>query len=126
MTTLAKVGRSFGILLLAVTAWLGVRGIGEFSSGATLAQRIAATTHIAYGIAAITGVIGLLMRLPWAKWALWIWAVSATTITATMAPIVWGGAGWMAALLSGAAAIAVCLLIAWLCNLGEKEATTGV
>lgn len=125
MTTLAMVGRSFGILLLAVTAWLGVRGIGEFSSGATLAQRIAATTHITYGIAAITGVIGLLMRLPWAKWALWIWAVSAT-ITATMAPIVWGGAGWMAALLSGAAAIVVCLLIAWLCNLGEKEATTGV
>lgn len=100
-------------LALIAAAWLGIKeGIESLHGATTAGQRLAADTQITYGGTALLGLVGLLSRGRWALGVLMVWAV-ALTATATLAPVVWGGAAWWSGALTGAITAVIALLVFW-------------
>lgn len=101
------------ILVLLVMVWFGLKeGVDGIEDAESVPQRIAATIQVLYGLGAVASLWALFTRGAWLRWALLAWAI-ALTATGTMAPVAWGGAGWNAAVLGGAATAAVAGLISW-------------
>lgn len=101
------------VVILGAAAWLGLtEGLNALHDADSLGQQMAATFQLLHGAAAVASLIGLLARASWAVWALGVWVV-ALTVTATMAPVVWGGADWRAASVAGIATVLIAALVTW-------------
>jgi hypothetical protein len=100
-------------LALGGTVWLGVKeGLDGLRDAEGGGQRVAAVFQILYGLAAIMCLIALFARPRWARGAFGAWAF-ALTMTAGLAPVVWGGTAWWTGVLSGAIALLVAALVCW-------------
>jgi len=113
----ARVWRSIGlgvlVLALLASAYNGLwEGWSELQNDDTPPMRLATATQLLYGLAALLALLALARRATrrWVFPLLLVWAF-ATTATATLAPIVYGGrplgtgiaAGAITALLVGPA-----------------------
>jgi len=113
------------VLCLLAAAYFGLtEGFPLLREARTGVQRLAAWTELLYGVAALASLVALASRLRWTVALLIVWA-ALVTITAALAPVVWGGASSAAGAESGAAAAIVlaALLIGWhrLCRRGPGE-----
>jgi len=100
-----------GVLVVAV--WLGLKnGVDAARGAASAPQRIAAGLQVAYGVAAAASLVAMAARRAWLPWAVASWALTLTA-TATIAPIVWGGADWSFGALGGLATASLAGLVAW-------------
>ena len=101
------------VAVLLSTVWGGFSDGVENLRGITTAwQRVAAIAELLYGVAAIAAIWALVERMSWLRIALVVW-IAGTTITAGLAPVVWGDANWSAGVASGASAAVATVLIAW-------------
>jgi len=101
------------VLLLSACVWLGLKeGYDGYRGAETGPQRIAAVTQLLYGIGAIAALVGLWQRRPWLTAALIGWGVP-LTLTAALAPVVWGGAPWISGLVSGVGMAVASALVGW-------------
>ena len=100
------------VLLIALSAYLSLNVANEFSSAATAGQRIAASTQAAYIVLGLIAGVSALVQRRWLGTLLALWLLM-ITITAALAPVVWGGAPWPVGILSGLAGGVVGGLIAW-------------
>jgi hypothetical protein len=100
------------IFIVALSAYMGVGVFGEWAGAVSAGQRAATICH---GLYAVAGVLAGIAALWYRRWldallAMWVLTVVAT---AGLAPVVWGGAGWIIGLVSGLAGAAFAGLIAW-------------
>ena len=100
------------MLLIALSAYLSLSVPNEWASAGTPGQRIAAATQTAYIILGLIAGISALWQRRWLGTLLLLWLIM-ITVTATLAPMVWGGARWPVGILSGLAGGVVGGLIAW-------------
>ncbi len=101
------------VVVLGATGWLGLTdGWNLTRTAVTMGQRVATGTQLAYGFFGLLALAGVLMRRRWALVPLTLWGLSVTA-TAALAPVVWGGSGWQAALGGGAGAAVVAALVLW-------------
>jgi uncharacterized membrane protein YhaH (DUF805 family) len=101
------------MVVLPASVWFGLKGGRDGLHGAeTVPQRIAALVQVLYGLAASVSVLALLSRRAWLGGALTVWALT-VTLTAVLAPVVWGGAPWSSGAASGAATLLVAALVSW-------------
>ena len=99
--------------VLLSTVWGGLSdGIQNASGPGSAGQRVATATELLYGVAAIAALWALFAGKRWLGAALAPWIVG-TTVTAGLAPVVWGGADWRAGTTSGIAAGVVTVIVAW-------------
>ena len=100
------------IFLIALSLYLFLPVVPEWSEAVNAGQRVATITQAAY---CILGVLAALAAL-WRRRALglllvfWLLAVIAA---ATLAPVVWGGQSWLVGIVGGVAGGAFAVLIAW-------------
>jgi hypothetical protein len=101
------------VALLAVCAWNGFEdGVTNLRAPGTPGQRVATVTQLVYAVCALLAIVALLGRSRYTVALLVVWDV-AVTITAGMAPIVWGQTGLGPGLIAGAATGAVAALVTW-------------
>jgi hypothetical protein len=101
------------VLLFAAAVWLGLKeGFDGYRGAVTVGQRIAASTQLLYGAAAIPCLYSLFRASAWARWSLYLWMAALTT-TGALAPVVWGGAAITAGLGGGLLALAIGGLAVW-------------
>ncbi len=99
--------------VLLLTVWLGIKGgTDAFANAVSTLQRLAAVLELCYGIAAVACLGALSTRSAWLQVALAVWGVT-LTITALLAPVVWGGQGWVPAAVGGGATAIVAAVVAW-------------
>ncbi len=102
-----------GLLLLLATIWLGLKEGADGLRGAeTGFQRTAASAQIAYGIAALVCLVGVVWRSRWLRVALFAWS-AVLTVTGAMSPMAWGGGSVGSGLLAGVLTLAISLLASW-------------
>lgn len=97
--------------VLASTGWLGITD-GWRADPATAGQRIAVASQLAYGVLGLVGFIALLARWRYTMPVVILWAV-ATTLTAALAPVVWGEAPMRVAAFTGAVTAGIAALVVW-------------
>lgn len=100
------------VLLIALSAYLALSVPHEWASAATPGQRIAAATQAGYIVLGLIAGISALWQRRWLGTLLLLWLIM-VTVTATLAPVVWGGARWPVGILAGLAGGVVGGLIAW-------------
>ena len=101
------------VVVLLAAGWLGLKeGLDGMHDAETTGQRLAATSQLLYGAAAVASLAALLARASWFRLTFGLWAV-AMSATATLAPVVWGGAAWSTGVLSGPAAAVITGLVCW-------------
>lgn len=104
---------------ISITSLIVVDALGlqsameELHSANTLGQQVATGTQFGYAFAGFLAAGALLAGRSWAAGALWLWA-GLITVTGTMAPIVWGGAGVVAGIGAGVVTAAVGAAMIWL------------
>jgi hypothetical protein len=100
-------------LLIAISA-LGLQSaVSALDSVETVGQQVATAAQFGYALTGLLAAGALLGRRSWAHRPLWLWA-GLVTLTAGMAPVVWGGAGLGAGVAAAAASAAIAALVAWL------------
>lgn len=108
------------LVLLAASAWLGISGgLNDLPEAGTSGQRVGAAGQFLYGVAAIPCVIALFSHPAWFRLAFAVWAVL-LTVTAGMAPVVWGGTPVWQGVLAGAITAPVAALVCWGAFAGER------
>ena len=100
------------ILLIALSAYLSLSVIREWPAAATTGQRIATFTQAAYCVLGVMAGIAAVSRPQMLRLLLQLW-VAAVTLTAVLAPVVWGEQSWLVGLVSGLAGGVIAALIAW-------------
>jgi hypothetical protein len=85
------------IVALAVPAVMNARS--EWQGAESQAQHAATIVEVSYGLIGLLGTIAVIMRAPWARQAILAWAVL-ITLTAGLAPRVWGGSSLLMSLVS--------------------------
>ena len=101
------------VLALIAAIWFGLKeGYDSWSGVSTTGQRLAAGAQLVYGVGAVAALWGLLARARWTPIAFAGFTV-AVTITATLAPVVWGGSSWTSGLIAGVSALIIALLVTW-------------
>ena len=102
------------LLFLVGLGYVGLRnGLAEWSHADSTGQRLASVTEALYGLLGLVAGVGLVTRRTWTVPVVVAWAVS-VTMTAGLAPVVWGGAGLWAGVAAAAATILVALGVIWL------------
>jgi hypothetical protein len=102
------------LLILVGLGYVGLRnGLAEWSNADTTGQRLASMTEALYGLLGLVAGVGLVTRRTWTVPVVVAWAVS-VTITAGLAPVVWGGAGIRAGVAAAAATTLIVLGVIWL------------
>jgi hypothetical protein len=79
----------------------------------TLGQRLATATEFGYAITGLVAIVAVLTGQRWSRPALWLWT-GLLTVTAGLAPVVWGGAGVLPAITAGVATGLIVWGIVWL------------
>ncbi len=102
------------LVLLAATAWLGLRnGLHQFSQATTVGQELETVSELAYGVLGALACGALLTARRWAVIVVLGWG-AAVTAACALAAASWGGAGWGAALAAGMSGAVVALFVVWL------------
>ena len=101
------------ILALIAGIWFGLKeGYDSWTGVSSTGQRIAGGAQLLYGVAAVAALWGLLARARWTPFAFAVCS-AAVTITAALAPVVWGESSWTIGLISGFSTLIIALLITW-------------
>jgi len=111
-----SIGLGVLVLALLASAYNGLwEGWSELHNDDTPPMRVATATQLLYGLAALLALVALALR-PARRWVfplLLVWAV-ATTSTATLAPIVYGGRPLGTGIAAGAITALIVALPLWL------------
>lgn len=99
-----------GIVLLLVLSVSGFQSVVEAHAAATAGQKLATASQLAYALVGLLAAGGLVARRSWARAATWIWA-ALITLTAGLAPVVWGGSAPATGLVVALGIAAVALLV---------------
>ena len=111
------------VLLLLATSWLGLKGgIEQWPQSQSLVQKVQSAAQFVYGILAVVAVASATRTGTFAGVVRVSWLV-AITIAGGIAPVAWGGAGWLAGVVAGLAACVVALLVLWLLRAGSRGLT---
>jgi hypothetical protein len=111
--TLRSIAFWTGIILLVVVSGLGFQSAMALDPAQTVGQQVAMVTQFGYALTGTLAAVGLVGRRRWAAGLAWLWA-GLITLTAALAPVVWGGSGVMAGLIAGVVTAIVAALIVWL------------
>ena len=107
-----RVGIAVGILVLLGA--LALRSAYfEWRDERTPVQLVAMLCELVYGACGVLAALALAMRSRWARPLLMTWAVF-VTITAGLAPVVWGGAPAFAGVLSALAGSVIAVAVVFL------------
>jgi len=113
-TVMRSIARWVALALLVAISALGLQSAGSaLDSAETGGQVVATAAQFGYALTGLLAAGALLGRRSWARRPLWVWA-GLVTLTAGMAPVVWGGAGLGAGFAAGAASAAVAAVVVWL------------
>lgn len=107
-----------GLAALSVAGFWGVDQ--EWRYAASWAAKFSTIMQIAYSVLGVVAVVPLWRRLRWARAMLYLWAFT-MVMTGATAPVIWGQAGWGAALFALAMTGACAGLVIWLAPLGPAE-----
>ncbi len=111
MRVLQYAGMGVIAALLLVTTMAGVSDASEnLGVAETAAQHWFVLPQLGYAVLGLLAAAGLLLRRPWTTWPLRGWAVC-VTVTASLAPAPWGGAGIGPSLTAGISALVLAVLI---------------
>lgn len=99
-----------GVVLLLVLSASGFQSVVEADAAATAGQKLATAAQLAYALVGLLAAGGLVTRRSWARAATWIWA-ALITLTAGLAPVVWGGSATITGLVAALGIAAVALLV---------------
>lgn len=108
-----------GVALLVVLSALGLQSAVDLDPARTIGQRVATATQFGYALAGALAAGAVAGRRAWALAVVWLWA-GLITLTAGLAPVVWGGAPPTAGLAAGAMIGAVAALVVWLTTRWRK------
>jgi cellulose synthase/poly-beta-1,6-N-acetylglucosamine synthase-like glycosyltransferase len=101
------------IAALIAAIWYGLKeGYDSWTGVETTGQRVAAICQLIYGVGAVASLWALLAQATWAPLAFALWGL-AVTITATLAPVVWGGTPWSTGVLAGLSALVIVGVVTW-------------
>jgi hypothetical protein len=110
------------ILLLAALAWLGLRGgMHQWGRAETAGQAVQTWAQVIYGVLSLFCIPTAFNRVPWASAVHAAWAASLTT-AGGLAPVVWGGASWVAGLLATGTSVLIAAIILWLLRMSGPPA----
>jgi hypothetical protein len=99
------------VALVAVTAYGGISdGLDTVREATTRGQAIGAASQLAYGPLSLVVLLAMAFRPRWVTPLLAAWGL-ALTVTGTLAPVVWGEAGWGAGAAGGVATALVAALV---------------
>ena len=100
------------IFLIALSLYLFLPVVREWPEAVSAGQRAATITHAAYCILGVLAALAALWRRRALGMLLVLWLLT-VTVTAGLAPVVWGGQAWLVGVVSGVAGGAFAALIAW-------------
>ena len=101
------------VLLLLAAGYFGiVEGLGLVRQAHTPLEILPTASELLYGIAAVGALVALASRHRSAQYLLILWAVL-VSITAALAPPVWGGSSAVVGAESGVAAALLIGLVLW-------------
>jgi hypothetical protein len=101
------------VAVLLASVWLGLKeGLDGIRDAETNGQRLAGGFQLLYGAAAVASLIALVARVSWFRVPFGLCAV-AMTVTAALAPVVWGGTTWTIGVISGLATAVIMGLVYW-------------
>jgi len=101
------------VLLLLATAYLGlVDGLGLVRQARTPLRVVATATELLYGVTAVGALVALASRHASGRYFLIVWA-ALLSVTAALAPPVWGGSSVAVGIESGVAAALLVGLLVW-------------
>ena len=109
------VGLVLLVALLLACVYNGlVEGWNELQNDDTPPMRVATATQLLYGLAAAGALIALAIpaRRRWVSPLLVVWG-AASIVTATLAPVVYGGASWTSGAAAGLLTVLIVLLVLW-------------
>ena len=107
---LCGIGCGLLVLLLGLSAYNGLyEGMNAVRTAAGTGMRVATVTQLLYGACSVLALLALAVRRAWVEPLLIGWGV-AVTLTAGLAPIVYGGTAVWPGLAAGLATA----LLAWL------------
>ena len=116
--------RALALFLLLGFDWLGLRGgISNLPDSHSLGQKAQTFAQFAYGVFATLGVVTTFWGRRWHSLVIGAWAV-AITFAAGLASAVWGSTSLGIAVLSGAAALLIALVVTWLLRVGARGLTS--
>jgi len=101
------------VIMVALAIPAVLNGPGEWQGAESQAQHVATIIEVSYGVLGILGAIAVILHKPWARPAILAWAVL-ITVTACLAPHVWGGSSIPMALLSGVLGALIATVLAML------------
>lgn len=123
---MGKVCLALLVLLLLLTAFNGlVEGISATHYADTRGMRLATATQLLYGGLALAALGALAFRRRWVFGLLVAWGIS-VTVTATLAPVVYGGTPVRDGVLAGSITGAVVALILWCWRRLARNQESGV
>ena len=107
-------------LLLLWLAWTGVaQGVKQLPQSETVGQVTQSVSQLSFGLFALLSLVTTFWGRRWNTLALVVWTIS-VALAAGFAAVVWGGTSLAKGLLTGAAALLVGLVIAWLLRVGAR------
>ena len=107
-------------LLLLWLAWTGVaQGVKQLPQSETVGQVTQSVSQLSFGLFALLSLVTTFWGRRWNTMALGGWTIS-VALAAGFAAVVWGGTSLAKGLLTGAAALLVGLVIAWLLRVGAR------
>jgi len=110
-------------LLLLWLAWIGVSGgVRQVPQSQTVGQSLQSITQFGFGFFALLSLLTTFWGRRWNRSMLAGWTAS-VTLAAGLASVVWGEASFSVGFLSGAAALLIGLLIAWLLRVAARGLT---
>ena len=107
-------------LLLLWLAWTGLtQGVKQLPQSETVGQITQSVTQLAFGLFALLSLVTTFWGRRWNTLALVGWTIS-VALAAGFAAVVWGDTSLAKGLLTGAAALLVGLVTAWLLRVGAR------
>jgi hypothetical protein len=112
------------LLLLGALAWLGLTGgVRQVAMSQGVGQKVQTMAQLGYGLLSLLSIFATLRAPRWAPVVLAGWAAS-LTIAAALAPVVWGGNGWLSGLVAAAAAVLIAAGVIWMLRSGDRRTTS--
>ena len=101
------------VIFLLAAAYNGLyEGINATHYADTPGMQAATVTQLLYGVTGFAALCGLLCRQQWVRWAV-LGCFVAATLTALLAPVVYGGESVKIGILSGAIAALILGVVFW-------------
>ena len=108
-----------GLVLLGM-AWVGVtQGIRQLPESETPGQIAQSLCQLAFGLFALLSLLTTFRRRRWNRLMLAGWTIS-VALAAGLASVFWGSTSILIGLASGAAALLIGLVVAWLLRIAAR------